>query len=331
MPNLALVGCAHIHTPGFIKKINERKVKVSRVWDHDAARAQRRAGELSATVAADLRAIVDDAAIDAVVVCSETHLHQELVQALAPAGKHLFVEKPLGMRSDDAYAMAGAIERGGGIFQTGYFMRGSAIHLWLKQQMQAGLFGRLTRIRGSNCHAGAIKGWFDTEWRWMADPKLAGCGAFGDLGTHSLDLMLWLAGDVAAATATINDGTRRYGDCDEAGEGLFRFKNGAVGTLAAGWIDIANPASLIISGTEAHAAVINGQLFVVSEKLKADGKSPWTDLPPAQSAGFDAFLDAVEHKSAALVTVREAAYRSAVMEALYTGGREQRWTAPRES
>ena len=41
MATLALVGCAHIHTPGFIKDIQKRDdVKVKSVWDHDAGRAK---------------------------------------------------------------------------------------------------------------------------------------------------------------------------------------------------------------------------------------------------------------------------------------------------
>jgi len=43
MATLALVGCAHIHTPGFIKDIQKRnEVKVKSVWDHDAGRAKKR-------------------------------------------------------------------------------------------------------------------------------------------------------------------------------------------------------------------------------------------------------------------------------------------------
>jgi predicted dehydrogenase len=49
--------------------------------------------------------------------------------------------------------------------------------------------GKITRARGSNCHSGSLGGWFDKEYRWMADPKIAGVGAFGDLGTHKLDIL----------------------------------------------------------------------------------------------------------------------------------------------
>ena len=44
MIRIGLVGAAHIHTPGFIKRMNEREgVEVKSVWDHDAARAKKRA------------------------------------------------------------------------------------------------------------------------------------------------------------------------------------------------------------------------------------------------------------------------------------------------
>ena len=83
--------------------------------------------------------------------------------AAAAAGKHMFVEKPLGMGAVDAYRMAEAIEKAGVLFQTGYFMRGNPIHLFLREQIAAGSFGKITRIRHSNCHAGSLGGWFDAD------------------------------------------------------------------------------------------------------------------------------------------------------------------------
>jgi predicted dehydrogenase len=326
--HLALVGGAHIHTPGFIRRINARDdVAVTCVWDHDAARAARRAEALDAQVVDDVDAIWDDDEIPAVVICSETYRHEPLVLAAAAAGKHLFVEKPLGMDAEDANRMADAVEQVGVRFQTGYFMRGNPIHRFLKAQIEAGTFGTVTRYRGSNCHAGSLKGWFDTEWRWMADPEQAGCGAFGDLGTHALDIMLWLLGDVTRVTASLGVATGRYGDCDEYGEGLLRFANGAVGSLAAGWVDIADPVKLLISGTEAHAHVLNGQLFLKSDNVPgADGETPWTDLPAPWPHAFELFLDAVTGASnVPLVPVREAAYRSTVMAAMYQAAKDHTW------
>ncbi|HET7768955.1 MAG TPA: gfo/Idh/MocA family oxidoreductase, partial [Chloroflexota bacterium] len=66
-----------------------------------------------------------------------------------------------------------------------------------------------------------------------------------------------------------------------------------------------------------------------SKKLGSDGKQPWTTLPERVPAGLDAFLDAIEGKAATLVSAREAAYRSAVMEALYEGARSRSWVRPK--
>lgn len=340
MATLAFVGCAHIHTPGFVRAIKARPdVKVKSVWDPSPARSGPWAKELNATIATDYRDIYADPEIQAVIICSETKRHEELVLPAAAAKKGLFVEKPLGFTAQDARKMADAIEKAGVLFQTGYMRRGDEKHLFLKEQVAKGAFGKITRVRGSNCHNGALGGWFDArptdpanDWRWMADPKLAGCGAFGDLGTHMLDILIWLIGDVTAATAQVDQGTGRYGDCDETGEGLMRFSNGAIGTVAAAWTDLADPLTLVVSGTEGYAYVLHNQLYFQSKHIEgADGKQPWTKLPEKQSAGFEAFLDAVTgKKGAALVTAREAAYRSAVMEAMYEGARQGKWIAPKQ-
>ncbi|HUT24102.1 MAG TPA: Gfo/Idh/MocA family oxidoreductase [Sumerlaeia bacterium] len=331
MIQVALVGCAHIHTPGFANKMKERPdVAVKWVWDHDAARAEKYATDLGAPKTENLSSVWTDPEIDAVAICSETNRHESLVLPAAKAKKHLFVEKPLGMGAKDAWAMARAIEEAGVLFQTGYAQRGDPIHQFLRAQIAKGSFGRVTRVRHSNCHSGSLGRWFDTDYRWMADPKIAGCGAFGDLGTHSLDILLWLMGDVVSATASVAVAVDNYDGCDEFGEGLLKFANGAVGTLASGWVDVANPVRCLISGTEGHAHVVSGHLYFQSAKVEgADGKEPWRDLPEPWPHAFDLFLDAVGgKKNLPLVTVREAAMRSAVMEAMYEGAKQGRWVAP---
>jgi predicted dehydrogenase len=328
---LALVGGAHIHTPGFINAIKKRgdAIRVKSVWDHDLERAKKRAAALNATVVEDFNEIYKDAEVSAVIICSETDLHEKLIGPAAMAKKHIFAEKPLGLGAKDSAAMADAIEKAGVMFQTGYFMRGQPAHQFIKQAIEAKHFGKITRARGSNCHGGAINGWFDTEWRWMADPKRSGVGGFGDLGTHMLDLLMWWLGDVATCTATLDKGTARYGDCDELGEGLIRFNSGVIATLAASWDDIANPVSVQIAGTEGHAAIVNGKVHFESKHVQgSDIKKPLEKLPDAVPAGFEAFLDAVTGKKVDLVPVREAAARVAVMEAMYQAAQQQKSMKP---
>jgi predicted dehydrogenase len=331
---VALVGGAHIHTPQYVGALrNATNVKAKYAWDHDASRAQKRAGELGCKVAADLKEIWDDPEIAAVVVCSETNRHHDLVQAAAQARKHMFVEKPLGITARESFAMAEAIEKAGLLFTTGYFMRTAREHIFLREQVAAGNFGTITRVRGSNCHGGSLGGWFDGEFRWMADPKISGVGAFGDLGTHSLDIMMWMLGGIESATADIKIVTNRYPGCDESGEALLKFQNGVIGTLAAGWVDVENPVTLEISGTQGFASIVNGQLFYRSEKVKgATGREPWSDLPHGTPPPIQQFLAALAGKPHEwLVKPGEAAARVAVMEAAYRGAHSQSWVKVAQS
>jgi hypothetical protein len=142
--------------------------------------------------------------------------------------------------------------------------------------------------------------------------------------------MLWLMCDVTRVAAETGVATGRYGDCDEYGEGLLQFANGAAGSLAAGWVDVLNPVTLELSGTRGYACVFNKQLYFKSELVPgAEGKEPWTELAEPWPHAFELFLDAVVGKEGVpLVGAREAAYRSAVMEALYRAAREQIWASP---
>ena len=294
-PQLALLGCAHIHTQGFIKTLLKRTdVKVKSVWDHDAARGQARADELSARFLGDYHTILSDPEITGVIVCSETDRHQELVLATCEAKKKfIFVEKPLGMGAKDA------IRDGRGDRPRRHNVSDRLLHAGRDVQLHPRAH-RQGHVRQNHPHPRqqlpqrrGLGGWFDekpadriNEWRRMANPKIAGCGAFGDLGTHSLDILLWMMGDVSEVTATLDNGTARYEGCDETGEAMMRFKNGTIGTLAAGWDDVANPVFFLLSGTEGHAAIINDQLFITSKKLEgADGKTPWTNLPVKRLPG----------------------------------------------
>jgi predicted dehydrogenase len=333
---MAFVGCAHIHTPGFVKLLASRPdVRVKWAWDHDPARVAVRAPELKAQVGS-LEQIFGDPEVKAVVICSETNRHPELVAAAAKARKHMFVEKPLGITAADSRAMAEAIEKAGVLFTTGYFNRTVPAHLFLKDQVASGAFGTITRASAWNCHSGALGGWFDEKpgqpaesWRWMADPKIAGVGAFGDLGTHLLDILMWILGDVASVNTELKAVTKRYGDVDETGTAMIRFKSGVSGTLTAGWVDVLNPVTLQIAGTEGHAVIFNDKLYFESKKV-AGSKigEPWTQLPAGPKAPMHQFVDAVLGATGQpLVKPREAAERVAVMEAMYASARAGQWTA----
>lgn len=327
---IAIAGCAHIHTPSFITLLKSRPdVKIKSVWDHDAARAKKYAEEAGATVADDVAKIWADPEIKAVLILSETNRHEELVIAAAKAKKHMFVEKPLGLGAKDSYAMMKAVEEAGVIFQMGYTQRGEGRFLFLKEQIAAGTLGKITRIRAVTAHAGAMEGMFDKDFKWVTDFKQSGVGGMGDIGTHSLDLVLLLMGEAEQVTAAVTPGTARYG-CDEAGEGLIKFKNGAIGTFAGSWADALNPITLQVCGTEGGVVFMHDYVYFQSNKVEgATGRRPHAKLPKGLPNVLELFVDAVQGKAdLPLVKIREAAYCSAVMEAMYQAAKEGKWVAP---
>jgi predicted dehydrogenase len=317
----AFLGVAHIHTPGFVRTINKRDdVKAKYVYDHESERAARNAAELGARTA-DIETILADPEVTSVVICSETRHHVELIEKAAAAGKHLFVEKPLAITGEDAARIAEAVKKAGVIFQTGFFQRGSAANQFIKQQIEAGALGTITRARYTNCHQGSLAGWFDTEWNWIADVNEAGGGGFADLGAHGLDILLWLlqpaCGPAVQFAATLGSATGRYGDIDEWGTGIVTFESGAAAVLEASWVDPKLRSPVEIHGTKGEIIVFNGTVYFYSELVEGADGGEWTELPEPLPHAFDLFWDKLEGQDVPLISIDQAAEESRVMHQLY--------------
>jgi predicted dehydrogenase len=334
MINLGIVGCAHCHTPWILRVLSARTdAKVKTVYDHDRTRAEACAKVLGAAVVDDPTTILKDPTIRGVFVLSETNRHEADVLAASRAKKSIFVEKPLGLGAKDAFKMARALEKSGVLFMTGYRTRSEGIFSFLREQIHAGTFGKVTRIRYITCHGFGLNGGFAPEHEWMTDPRQAGGGAFLDLGTHALDSLLWLMGEpVVEATAVTGGALSSPSPVrgEEFGEGLLRFQGGAIGSLAASRVDVDQPVRCVISGTKGHAHVVSGRLFFKSQVVPgADGLTPWTDLPSDRPLVFDIFVDALSDRSRnGFISAREAANVCAVQEAMSTGARLRRWVKP---
>ena len=325
---LAMVGGAHIHSPDFANRLARAEhVTTKYVWDPSRETAESRRAVTGGEIAESVSQIASDPEVDGVVISSQTNLHAGLVPELARAGKHLFIEKPVGLNGTEAAEIAKTVHDAGVIFQTGYFMRSQAVNLKIKQLISDGALGEITRLRLSNVHSGAIGGWFDNEWRWMADTEQAGVGAFGDLGSHVFDLLLWfMEGDNATAcTGHIGTVLNRYPGCDEYGEGMVRFESGAVATVAGGWVDHANPNQVEISGTKGHLRVTNGRLYLRIPLMDTDASQARDDLPESLKHPFELFFDAVAGKDVPLITANEAAAVNNLVTQIYRAHDEGIW------
>ncbi|MEK9668984.1 MAG: Gfo/Idh/MocA family oxidoreductase, partial [Deltaproteobacteria bacterium] len=106
MKKIALLGAAHIHTPDFVRRLLARKdFNVVGVWDHDSERANLNAQKFGCQICSSVDELLQLDALDAVIVCAETNRHEQILAKVAQAGKHCFVEKPLGMGKADSERM----------------------------------------------------------------------------------------------------------------------------------------------------------------------------------------------------------------------------------
>jgi predicted dehydrogenase len=325
---VALLGVAHMHTPMYLQILRTREdVKVKWVWDHDPARAAKVAAECGAKVARSAAEAVADAEVLGVLILSETSLHAELASSAAKARKHVFMEKPIGVGAKDASEIADAVKNAGVLFTTGYHLRTIPKYIFIKQLIGKEAFGKIVRLECSFSNDCLLQGVFDKEFQWTVDPKWGALGGFADTGTHALDMLMWLMGDVEAVSADIRAVTNRHAGCDEMGQALVRFRNGLTASLSAGWIEPENPVALLVSGTEGHAVLFNDRLYLRTRKVaNADGARPWGKLPPGPDHPVLQFVSAIGgNKEMPLVTAREAAARVKVMEALYQASRQRRW------
>lgn len=323
---VALIGTAHIHTPQYVDLLRSRDdVTVALVWDHDSQRAREAATQLSAEAITDVDRIWADARIQGVVICSETALHPPLVKSAISASKAIFVEKPFALTAADALPLAHAIEQGGNLFHTGFFLRHHPSVKRLHAAATNGEFGRISRIHASLSHGAALDGWFDNDWKWMVDPAALGPDAFFDLGVHLIDLLKWFCGPINRVIYDSNALLNRYPGVSEFGIGMVAFEGGQFGVIETSWIDDGTPTALTINGTKGSATLSTTGFTV---RGQASSRTSWQDIPAltlSASEGLASFLDALSGKPAELVSASDAAETAAIVDAFVTSRHSGSW------
>ena len=175
---------------------------------------------------ADPLGLVDDPAVDALVIVSPTHTHRELVVAAASRRKPTFCEKPPALALDEVTAMRQAIAGAGMFFQMGFMRRFDAGYASAKKQIEAGRIGTPLVFKATSRDP------FRPSLEY-ANPKSSG-GMLIDMGIHDFDLARWFMGDVRAVStigATIAyPELATVGDIDNAVSSL-TFASGKLGVV----------------------------------------------------------------------------------------------------
>lgn len=151
------------------------------------------------TTYSDWRELLEDPAIGAVSVAAPNFLHREIGVAVAEAGKHLWIEKPVGLTAGDATAVRDAVAAAGVVGCVGFNYRHVPAVARARRLIAGGAIGRPTHARVQLLTDYAAHPGSPLSWRYAVDR--GGHGVLGDLASHGVDLLRFLLGDIASLTA----------------------------------------------------------------------------------------------------------------------------------
>tara|TARA_B100001971_G_scaffold61651_2_gene56540 strand:+ start:4586 stop:5683 length:1098 start_codon:yes stop_codon:yes gene_type:complete len=241
---IGLVGTgsiAHAHLPAF--KQFPSRVQITAVCDIRQQAADRFA-ELAGTdvVFTDFERMLKEADIDAVDICTVHNQHRHQVIAAAEAGKHILLEKPMGITLDECREMLKATDAAGITYMIAQCLRYLPNSQWVRQRIIEGEFGDIWALRSDN-FASMVppKSKIDTDKStgpgiWYLDGKQAGGGALISQSTHHIDLFRYYIGDISRVTATSwTDHPFFINGAEESIAATMEFENGAVAQVLSSW------------------------------------------------------------------------------------------------
>jgi predicted dehydrogenase len=205
---VAVVGfgwMGRVHTQAYLRlphhypdlPVTPRLVSVA---DEAPGRAEAAAGQFGFTrTARDWRDVAADPEVAAVSVTAPNFLHREIAVGLARAGKHVWVEKPVGLTSADAAAVADAVTQAGVRSAVGFNYRHAPAIAQAREVIRSGEIGRVTsaRVRLLSDYAAHPEG----ALSWRFERQRGGNGVLGDLASHGVDLVRHLLGEVSSVVA----------------------------------------------------------------------------------------------------------------------------------
>lgn len=184
-----IIGCGDVcekkSGPALVAATGSALVAVMR---RDLAKARDFAGRHGAARAYDTVAgLLGDPEVNAVYVATPPALHCAQVLAAAAAGKHVLVEKPMGVTPAECDAMVAACAEAGVQLHVAYYRRFYPKWVAVRAALQRGEIGRVLGARLGMCNVPGGGG-------WRVDPAVNGGGHFVDVGSHRVDMLLYLLG-----------------------------------------------------------------------------------------------------------------------------------------
>ena len=273
---IGIIGCGGIangkHMPSLAKVAECEMVAFCDIIVEKAEKAAKEYGVEGAKVYADYKELLADETIDVVHVCTPNRSHSFITVDALEAGKHVMCEKPMAINSAEAKKMLDAAERTGKKLTIGYQNRHRPDSLFMKKEAEDGTFGDIYYAKAIAMRRRAVPTWgvFLNEYEQGGGPLI-------DIGTHALDLTLWVMNNykpkycVGTTYHKLNKDTQTgniWGDWDpdaftveDSAFGFVVMENGATIFLESSWaLNQRNPKEAIttICGTKGGADMLDG-------------------------------------------------------------------------
>lgn len=324
---LGIVGAGAITQVAHLPALRKLKgaFDVVAICDADRAKAQALGSRYGVRDAFDdIEDLLAHETLDAVAICTPSHLHEPHIMAALSAGLHVLVERPMALTSKSVERILRAHEkRGDRVLMVGMNHRYRPDVQVVRSFVQAGELGEIESVRSTWHLFRVTRG--QPGWRQRRDQ--AGGGAMLDLGLSLLDLGLWLAGNPRPVRVSASlDRPARERAVEQSGTAYVVCENGSSIYLDVTWhyVGEGERFSVALRGTKGSARVnpltvwkdIHGMPTDVAPTASGSRDNPFSMSYRAEWAHFLAAIrgEAKPQHLAELLTlhkVMEAIYKSA--------------------
>ncbi|SEG74037.1 Gfo/Idh/MocA family protein [Paenibacillus sp. UNC499MF] len=342
---IGIIGCGGIangkHLPSLAKLPNVELVAFCDIVIERAEKAKEQYGAGDACVYQDYRELLKDSSLDIVHVCTPNDSHADITIDSLEAGKHVMCEKPMAKTSVDARRMVDAAKRTGKKLTIGYNNRFRSDSQYLKKLCEDGELGEVYFAKAHAIRRRAVP-----TWGVFLDEEKQGGGPLIDIGTHALDLTLWMMDNykpkVVLGTSYHKlshraNAANAWGPWDPAkftvedsAFGMITMENGATIMLESSWalntLEV-DEAKCTLSGTEGGADMkdglrINGEknsrLYTQNIELSSGGVAFYEGASEnAPDLEMRMWIDAIQNDTEPVVTPEQALVVSEILEAIY--------------
>ncbi|HEC91652.1 MAG TPA: inositol 2-dehydrogenase [Candidatus Atribacteria bacterium] len=225
--NVGVIGVGRIgrlHTRNLKYQVSGARVLA--VVDIFEESAQQVASQLEIPIAEkDYRALLENKDIDAVVICSSTDTHSQIISEAAQAGKHIFCEKPIALDIDEIDQAITAVKKAGVKLQVGFNRRFDPSFRKAKELLEKGTIGTPHLVRVTSR---------DPKPPPISYVKVSG-GIFLDMMIHDFDMARYLLNQevvelMAVGSCLVDPAIGEAGDIDTAIV-VLKYEGGAWGTI----------------------------------------------------------------------------------------------------